>query len=135
MGTRGPKSAASLEVVGAGNASRLARPEPLPDLTDEAAEVWMHTVEALPADWFRPETWHLLAAYCRAVVNERLASQIMRRMEADEDFDLDEYAKASRLQEMQARAMSSHATRLRLTPQSTYDKSKKKPITGAKPWD
>lgn len=40
MGKRGPKSAASLEVVTAENLTCIARPEPLSDLTEEQAGVW-----------------------------------------------------------------------------------------------
>ena len=53
----------------------------------------------------------------------------------NEDLDLDVLDRLYRMQEREGRAMSSLATRMRITQQTTYDKSKKKPLQGAKPWD
>jgi hypothetical protein len=39
------------------------------------------------------------------------------------------------MQEREGRALSSLATRMRLSQQTTYDKSKKKPLQGKKPWE
>ena len=40
-----------------------------------------------------------------------------------------------KMQEREGRAISALATRMRLTQQSTYDKSKKKPTAALRPWD
>jgi hypothetical protein len=45
----------------------VQRPDAPYDLTDEQADVWRQVVVALPADWFGPETWHLLEATGREV--------------------------------------------------------------------
>lgn len=135
MGTRGRKSAASLEVVGAGNAQRLARPEPPADLTDEQSEEWLAVVERLPADWFQRETHGMLAQYCRHVVSARRVAQLIEAACEADEFDVDEYDRLLKMQEREGRALSSLATRMRMTQQATYDEKKKKPIRGAKPWE
>lgn len=97
-------------------------------------EVWYATVNALPADWIRGEALDLLAAYCRHVVGMRKVAQLIDDEENAAEFDLQRYDKLCAMQEREGRAMSSLATRLRLTPQSTYDKTKTKRNTVKKPW-
>lgn len=55
--------------------------------------------------------------------------------EETDPFDIEEYDRLLKMQEREGRAMSSLATRMRITQQTTYDKSKKKPVTGKKPWE
>lgn len=116
----------------------VERPRPLADLTAEQAEEWARVVNALPADWFRPETLGLLAQYCRHVVAARRVAQLITQAEGEDDLDIREYDRLLAAQEREGRAMSSLATRMRMTQQSTYtaDKTKGK-VRGpkAKPWD
>jgi len=135
MGTRGPKSSASLEVVNQANIARLARPEPPSELTDEQAAEWLAVVERLPADWFQRETHGMLAQYCRHVVDARRVAQLIESACGSDEFDVNEYDRLLKMQEREGRALSSLATRMRMTQQATYDEKKKKPIRGAKPWD
>jgi hypothetical protein len=51
------------------------------------------------------------------------------------EFDLAQYHSLLRAEEEQSRAIASLATRLRITQQSTYDKSKKKPLDVKRPWE
>ena len=135
MGARGRKSSASLEVV-APDIVVQERPDAPYDLTDEQAEEWRAVVDRLPADWFPRETWPLLTAYCRHVVCGRHTARLIHKLESQsEGFDVDEYDKLLKIQEREGRAMSSLATRMRITQQATYDKSKQKPAKAKKLWE
>ncbi|NBV62112.1 MAG: hypothetical protein EBR73_13780 [Rhodobacteraceae bacterium] len=65
----------------------------------------------------------------------RRVAQMIAQAETEPEFDLARYDKLLQLQEREGRAASSLATRLRMTQQATYDKSKKKPMTVKKPWE
>lgn len=114
----------------------VPRPDAPYDLTDEESAEWWAVVNRLPAEWFPRETHALLAAYCRHVIGIRRISELIRNAEANsQDFDLGDYDKLLKMRERESRAASSLATRMRITQQTTYDKSKKKPIaTAAPPW-
>ena len=135
MGTRGRKSGASLQVVRPEDVERLARPEPPSHLTDEQAEEWRAVVDTLPAEWFSRETHSMLAQYCRHVVTARRVSQMIDSAESEAAPDIDQLDKLYKMQEREGRAMSSLATRMRMTQQATYDKSRKKPRTVKKLWE
>jgi len=134
MQQRGRKSQASLEVVGAATGA-VERPRAPRELTSEQAGEWREIVNRLPADWFPRETHQLLAQYCRHVISARRVSQLIASAEETDPFDIEEYDRLLKMQEREGRAMSSLATRMRITQQTTYDKSKKKPVTGKKPWE
>jgi hypothetical protein len=135
MGTRGRQSAAALTVVGPSGIETVRRPEPPGELTDEQASEWKAIVNRLPADWFGRETHSMLAQYCRHVVAARRVAQLIEACEADEHMNVEDYDRLLKMQEREGRAMSSLATRMRISQQATYDKQKKKP-TGItqKPW-
>lgn len=135
MGARGKKSIASLEVAKPENIESFQRPDAPYDLTDEQAEEWRAVVDRLPADWFPRETWPLLAQYCRHVIAARHIAQLIYDLEKkDGGFDAAEYDQLLKMQEREGRALSSLATRMRITQQTTYDKSKKKPKDTKKLW-
>ena len=135
MGIRGRESSASLSVVGPGGIETVRRPDPPPELTDEQAIEWRAIINRLPADWFPRETHGMLAAYCRHVVTARRVADLVRSIEQSEELDVGEYDRALRMQEREGRAISSLATRMRISQHSTYDKSKKKPPAAKRPWD
>jgi hypothetical protein len=134
MGTRGRASAASLEVAKP-TTERVARPEAPYDLTDEQTEEWWAVVNRLPADWFPRETHAVLSQYCRHVVSARRVAQLIQSEETGEGFDLDQYDKLLKMQEREGRALSSLATRLRITQQATVSAKAKKPTVGKLPWE
>ena len=134
MRQRGRKSAASLEVVSS-NVAPIERPPAPDDLTDEQAEVWQKITSRMPADWFPAETWPLLGMYCRHVVAARRVAQLIAQAEESPDLEVETLDRLYKMQERESRAMSSLATRMRLTQQSTYDKSRRKPIQVRKPWE
>jgi hypothetical protein len=119
----------------------VTRPAPPTDLTGEQGDEWRAVVNRMPADWFQRETHALLSQYCRHVVSARRISQLIDQMlkPADEGetdpFNFEDYDRLIKMQEREGRALSSLATRMRLTQQTTYDKSKKKPAGGRKPWE
>lgn len=133
MKTRGRDSAASLTVLPIGDATE--RPRPPMELTKEQSAEWREVVNRLPADWFPRETHGLLAQYCRHIVAARRVSQLIDAMESEENFNVEDYDRLLKMQEREGRALSSLATRMRITQQTTYDKSKKKPLKPRKPWE
>lgn len=136
MESRGRKSAAELAVVTADGLAAIRRPDPPPDLTDEQAHEWRSIVNRLPAEWFPRETHGMLAQYCRHVVAARRIAQLIAEFERREDFSIEEYDRLLKMQEREGRAISSLATRMRISQQSTLDREKKKPLKPTKkPWD
>jgi hypothetical protein len=133
MGTRGPKSAAALTV--AAPVEVIQRPDAPYDLTDEQSAEWWAVVGRMPAEWFPRETHALLADYCRHVVKSRRISQLVNDAESSDPVDLDALDKLYKMAERESRAISSLATRMRLTQQTSYDKSKKRGTQAKNPWE
>ncbi len=133
MGTRGRKSAASLAI--ASPVQTIERPDAPYDLTDEQSTEWWSVVNSLPADWFPRHTHGELANYCRHTVQSRRVAQLIAAEEAREVIDIGKLDLLYKMAERESRIASSLATRLRLTPQTTYDKSKKKQTQTRNPWD
>lgn len=141
MGTRGRVSAASREVASVSKIETVERPDAPYDLTDEQAEEWWAVVNRLPADWFPRETHGILAQYCRHVVTARRVAQLVAACEGTVDdegkpvLDLAEYDQLLKMQEREGRALSSLATRLRITQQATVSAKTKKPSAVKRPWE
>ena len=136
MAKRGRKSAASLEVVPPVAVEAVERPDAPYDLTDEQAEEWWAVVNRLPADWFPRETHALLAEYCRHVVKSRRIAQLIADAESAEEIDIDTLDKLYKMAERESRAISSLATRMRITQQATSTHRADKGRRGVrKPWE
>ena len=135
MGARGKQSSASLSVISADGLSAIERPKPPGELTPEQSAIWREVVNSMPADWFPRETLGLLSQYCRHAVSARRVAQLIASAESDSDFDVEGYDRLLKMQEREGRAMSSLATRMRITQQATYDKTRKKPKQVSKPWE
>jgi hypothetical protein len=133
MGTRGRKSVASLAV--AAPIQSLERPDAPYDLTDEQSDEWWAVVNRMPAEWFPRETHGILAQYCRHVVSARRVAQLISAEEAKKTIEVGVLDQLYKMQEREGRALSSLATRMRITQQTTYDKSKKKPVQTKAPWE
>jgi hypothetical protein len=78
----------------------------------------------------------LLKQYCRHEAQaDRVAALIDQELDAP-IIDVTKYDKLLAMQEREGRALSSLATRMRITQQALYDKSKKAPShTAANLWD
>jgi len=135
MGSRGRVSAASLEVADPKRVETVPRPDAPYDLTDEQAEEWWAVVNRLPADWFPRETHGVLAQYCRHVVTARRVAQLVAACEAEADLDLAQYDQLLKMQEREGRALSSLATRLRITQQATVSAKAQKPRMVKPTWE
>ena len=134
MGIRGRQSAASLTVIAAG-IEVVPRPNPPDELTDEQAHEWRAVVNRMPAEWFPRETHGMLAQYCRHVVAARRVAQLIEAEESKDAVDVETYDRLLKMQEREGRALSSLATRMRLSQQTTYDPKKKKPTEAKRPWE
>ena len=135
MKQRGRKFAAQLAVAPV--VSVEPRPVAPGELTDEQAAEWDAVVARMKADHFTRERHGLLVQYCRHVVAARRVAQLVAACETEPEFELAQYDRLLKMQEREGRALSSLATRLRLTPASVEDK-KKDPAGGKggpRPWD
>jgi hypothetical protein len=132
---RGRKSAASLAIISSSGIETIERPRPPSELNDEQSFEWNAVVNRLPADWFGRETQGLLAQYCRHVVAARRVASLITSAEADPECSIKDYDRLLKMQEREGRAISSLATKMRLSQQTTYDKSRKKPTSARKPWE
>jgi len=145
MGKRGPQSIAAVII---NNDNRddddqpliesARRPQPLDELTDEQKIEWLTVVNRMPADWFPDETLALLAQYCRHVVSSRRISQKIDEFETGKKrMVVKSYDQLLRMREREGRALSSLATRMRISQHSSYDKTKQrgKVIDESDPWD
>ena len=117
------KSKAALSVV---PVVKIERRVPVPDhLTDDQAEVWLTIINHQEEDWFTPSNLPLLEAYCRHIDAGRKIALLIAQAEAAKAVDVEEYDQLLKMQESESRAMSSLATRMRLTQQAYYDASRK----------
>jgi hypothetical protein len=135
MGVRGRASSASLSVISSNGIEAYERPRPPSELSDEQAIEWVAVVNRLPADWFGRETEALLAQYCRHVIAARRVAVLVAQAESDSACDLKDYDRLLKMQEREGRAITSLATKMRISQQSTYDQSKKKPAQARKLWE
>ncbi len=146
MGARGRTPAAELSVV-ADLPDNRRRPKAPDDLSQEQKKVWKKTAEAMPIDWFRPETQDTLEQYCRHVTQgrilDKMISEVLARPHAvdGEDpiagthFDLKEYSELLKLHKGESAQTNAIARSLRITLQSTYDKTKKKGDQKQRAWE
>lgn len=137
MEGRGKKSIASLEVVQNQQITAFKRPEPPARLTNEQAEIWLAVVNNQPADWFKPDTHELLEHYTRHAVAGRRIDEMIKSLPDSDDSDwLNTLNKLYIMQEREGRAMTSLATKMRITQQSEYThKTKRDKAPVRKPWE
>lgn len=149
MEGRGRKSAASLSIISSNEIERIERPRPPSDLNQEQAAEWSSIVNRMPADWFPRETHGLLAQLCRHLVSARRVADMIAALETELSNEAEDgksqaeiilgatkaFDRLYKMQEREGRAISSLSTKMRLSQQSTYDKSKRKPGQTRKPWE
>lgn len=133
MDRPGRVSAAALAVVQPVEISE--RPAPLSELTVEEKQEWKRVLNDLPADWVTPSTYGLLLQLCRHQVQARRVAQLIENLASGDDLSTEEFDRLLKMQERESRAIASLATKMRISQQSSYDKSKKKPKMTRKPWD
>jgi hypothetical protein len=136
MTKRGRKSAASQALAPVKPVDQIPRPAPPDQLTDEEAEEWCAVVDRMPADWFARETHALLVQYCRHVIAARRIAQFIAHLQQEEELDVKGWADALKMQARESQIIATLATKMRISQQSTYDKSRKKGDGGKKkPWE
>ena len=137
MGKRGKESGASLGVIKT-SITAINRPVPSKHLTTEQANTWRSVVDRLPADWFPRETHGILEQYCRHVDAGRRIAAIIEQLLSDStdmEYLITEYDRLLRMQERESRALSSLATRMRLTQQARINYKKTTGPTIKPPWN
>lgn len=137
---RGRKSAGALEAV----QSIPERPKPPADLGRRQKKIWIEVTRGLPVDWFTDETFGLLRDYCeQQATHDRLSDLINNSLlPGEEGYDdelepmsVDELTKLIKNRDIVAGKVLSFATKMRITQQATYDKSKTKGAgPGKAPW-
>jgi hypothetical protein len=138
MGTRGRKSLAEIETQVA--VAIVRRPDAPLDLTPEESDVWIETVEAMPADWFPRETWPLLRQWCRHTVSARRLAQLIDQACSSTDLDMQMYPTLLREQRAETAALKAMAAAMRLSQQASYSArgaggEKSRRMTAKRPWE
>jgi hypothetical protein len=98
------------------------QPEPLEELSQEERVEWVKFTSRMPADWFPPETWPMLAQLCRHICQGRWIGQCLQEARAGildptDDDQLDRLCRLQSLHDREGRAMTAMMVRLRLTSQ------------------
>jgi len=137
-------------VISGGGIETIRRPDPPIELTEDEGEVWRVVVNRLPADWFPAETLPMLAQYCRhTVASRRVAAMISSLDEECAKAVKDGAAQGEvvlgsakaldrllKMQERESRCLASLATKMRISQQTQYDKSRKRgAVAPKKPWE
>jgi hypothetical protein len=143
MGQRGRKSGAEMSVSPALTVLETRRPSPPADLTEAEAAIWRDTVGCLPAGWFTKAQHPLLRAYCQhSARSQMFAAQVnaFRPEWLAEEGGLERFNTLLKMAERESRAMSSLATRMRITQHaqrdpSTAGRAARDAVAGPRPWD
>jgi phage terminase small subunit len=124
-----------------GQAQRLQAPL---HLSDAEIDVWTRVVNDQPAGSFTSVHSDLLEVYCRHVVQARVMAEALLAFDPDwlnDDDGLKRYDKLLAMHERETRALSSHATRLRITRQAIDQTTLARKLgnftteTKRKPWE
>jgi hypothetical protein len=127
-----------LETMSVGPIEVIDRPLPPIDFDDREAAIWSSIVNSMPADWFNIGSVPLLTQYVRHVVaSQNLAFLIANATANSEEINVKEYIALLRAQKEESNALSSLATKLRISNQSLINKrGNHKEISGKKkPWE
>jgi len=94
----------------------------LDELSAEERAEWLKFTRRMPADWFPPETWPMLAQLCRHICQARWVGQCLQEVRAGlldptDDDALTTLMKLQSLHDREGRAMTAMMVRLRLTSQ------------------
>ena len=139
MTQRGRKSTAALAVVQ--SSPDVIRLRPPAGLSAAERGLWLETVNSKPAEWFGPEHAPLLRQFVKHAVTAQVIQQHMDAFDPEwlkDDDGLKRYELLLRMHEREGRAMSSLATRMRITQQGVYAADKaatlSRSVGGRKPW-
>mgnify|MGYP000513008396 CR=1 FL=1 len=136
-GRKAPNSA----MVPVGVSAAVQRPAAPLDLMPEESDEWARMVDAMPADWFPPETWNLLSQHCRHVVQARRISQLLDQAMARDELDIAEIDKLLTMQKRETEAMRGLSASMRTSQQASYSArgaagaKGKRPAKQPRPWE
>lgn len=111
------------------------RPPPPDYLDDDEKTMWKSIVDRMPAGWFPEETLPLLEQYCHALMRARSIAKKIKKAEDSIKTSVSDYGALLRMETQQSKLIATLATKMRLSQQSSYDRSKRKPVVAAKPWN
>lgn len=141
---RGPVSEAQREIEEELGTMQVApieiteRPMPPFDFDNQEASIWASIVNSMPADWFNTGSLPLLTQYVRHVVASRNIAQLISEATSNtEEINVKLYVTLLRAQKEESSAMSSLATKLRISNQSLINKrgNHKDVNAKSKPWE
>ena len=120
----GPKSAAELSVKI--SALEVKRPDPPEELSDDEKTTWKAVTATKPTDWWRPDTFPLLTAYCTHIENAKRIDRLLIAVRSDEymndALDFTEYLncldKLLRARDRESRALVNLARSMRISQQA-----------------
>jgi hypothetical protein len=137
MTQRGRRSVASLSVAPIGE----RRPPPPDTLTPAQADIWRRIVGVYPPEYFRPDSFDLLSAYCQHVDTAAMLNCEIDRFKpgwlSDED-GLKRYKTLLECRDRESRTTMALARSMRLTHQSKYTDKAAASVQrteGSRPWD
>jgi len=138
MGARGKKTGSQI-VAERAVVAHMERPKPPLDLTPVQSDEWVEIVNVMPADWFSPENYPLLAQYCRHIVNARHTAQLIDQECSNKDMDIRQFLELLGAQHKQTAALKALAASMRLAQQARYDTknaavAQKRAGTVRRPW-
>lgn len=118
----------------------IRRPDPPLELTPEESNEWSRVVQAMPADWFSPESFPLLMQYCRHTVSARRVSQLIDQEIARDEVDMNALDKLMQMQARETSALKAMAASMRLSQQASYSARgaggvKERRSTVKRPWE
>jgi hypothetical protein len=117
------------------------RPDPPPELTPEQAETWRTIVGRRPAGWFMPEVFPLLVQLVRHVSISKMVGEALAEVDSKTIGDhagFQRFEKLRRMHQAEGRAITTLATKLRITLASQRDPRQghaASHIIGPKPWE
>jgi hypothetical protein len=118
------------------NPIEIPRPDAPYDLTDEEAQEWIAIVNRMEAGHFPRETWPLLTSYCRITVQDRRNEAMIREaLGRQPKFEFGLYERLIKIQQANAKALASLATKMRLSQQATNDRDRRQPLMISPPWE
>ncbi|PLW82657.1 hypothetical protein CWI75_08720 [Kineobactrum sediminis] len=138
MAQRGKQSAAALAVA----TTEGRRPSPPQTLNDAQAAVWRRVVGVYPPEYFRPDSFDLLEAYCRHVVSAGFLNAEIDRYQPAwllEDDGLKRYKTLLECRDRESRTSMALARSMRITNQSRFDERKaastQRTTSARAPWE
>ncbi len=119
----GRKSAAELGVKI--STLEVKRPKPPAELSPEEKETWKSITATKPSDWWRPDTFSLLVAYCKHIEAARHIDRLLASFRSEkqpEDVTFTDYLncldKLLRARDRESRCLISLARSMRISQQS-----------------